>query len=74
MIIETYYWEEGLARIIKGEGCKVRVRNCPSRPWEKTVQTSAAKKRKEPGWGVAQKGDGSTAGYQVERRRVGKPR
>lgn len=37
MIIEIYYWEEGLVRIIKGERCKVRVRNCLSRLWEKIV-------------------------------------
>lgn len=74
MIIEYYHWEEGLAGIIKGERCEVRVRNCRGKRWENTVQTSAAKKEKAQGWGVAQKGNGSIAGCGVKRRRVGKSR
>lgn len=52
MIIEYYHWEEGLAGIIKGEGCKGRVRNGRGKLWETTAQTSAAKKKRRNGVGA----------------------
>ena len=73
MIIENYSWEEGLAGIIKGEGCEVRVRDCQGKLWEKTVQTSAAKKRgrhRVRAW--PRKGMAQLVGCGVKRRRVGK--
>ena len=36
------------------------------------ADVSSKEKEKEWGWGVAQKGNGSIAGYGVKRRRVGK--
>lgn len=70
MIIEHYYWEEGLAGIIKGRRVEVKVRNYRGKLWEKTAGVSS-KEKEEQGWGVAQKGTGSIAGYGVKRR-VGK--